>query len=380
VNTQEYPVFATGATPASLIMRKLRTLAVRNVIASYQIDGKYPLECYYHSGGKRLISPDRLPEKLQLYATKGSKYTNEPLISLLRTMGSVTVSPGCILGTVVVDEISEATARRLFPNMVIMNPVTQILRLSSCVKWKQPLPVKFTSRFDRWPQASKDTEDEIRAHTQVMSVSWDDDEDEDGWAKLPTLPGTLPDTSKPLAEGHVIDIESESDDIEPPDIPKRHAMSTKEIDLHGKALIVRDNPQILLFQKVQMVGGNLKIARPVVFVGGCYNASSQSPKIQAVVQVVAILYWSSASSIIATSKVITLCFVLIFIDHSTQLLAERKKGKGVCVVAFEKSGRLVMLTLASLKSAVTDTSIPVHTHTHKRTLTHTNAHSQTGGL
>jgi hypothetical protein len=151
-----------------------RILAVGNIFAAYQIDQKYPLEQFYHTDGRRLISLDRLPEELLLYATVGSNYTNEPLLKLLRTTGSVTVSPGCILGMVKMEEITVTEAKNIFPRRLIFHPVTQILRITSCVKWKVPLPVQFEQRFDRWPQASKEIQEKIKLHTQMEEFSGDD--------------------------------------------------------------------------------------------------------------------------------------------------------------------------------------------------------------
>jgi hypothetical protein len=218
-----------------------RVVCVSNKYAAFQINKLYRLEQYYHSQGHKLIATHRLPEELLLYATVGNSFTHDSLMQTLSPLGSVTVHPGCILGTVKVQEITESEARLLFPGLYIFNPVTQILLITDVVKWRVPLKMSFVGRFDRWPKASVTAQNVIVAHILQMSnlepdgslgrrpeLSSDDDAD-DEQPGLGERPERREDSGDDAGDHLVID--------------QNH--STRSCDVYGPVCVVREKPRVM---------------------------------------------------------------------------------------------------------------------------------------
>jgi hypothetical protein len=242
-----------------------RVLCVSNKYAAFQINELYHLEQYYHTQGHKLIATDRLPEELLLYATVGNRFTHDSLMQTLRPLGSVTVHPGCILGTVKVQEITESQARLLIPGVFIFSPVTQILLITDVVKWNVPLRVSFVGRFDRWPKASVTTQDIIRAHITQMS-----DSEHEGLGRRPELPsdseGDKEEEEQQPGLGQRPErlMDSDSDGSDDQNLVIDQNISTSSCNVYGPVILVREKPRVLI-----LAGRSISLELPFLSVFYC---------------------------------------------------------------------------------------------------------------
>lgn len=207
----------------------MRILAVGHVFAAYQMMGIYPFEVFTHKLGHKLICSKRLPEAVYLYATKGECKKFEHLLFALgkiMPLASVKIHRQCVIGIVILEEISLRQAAIIAPHIPILDQHSQILHITKRVVWQQPFPVKTVARFDKWVPLSLAVQSDLRRHAAQMASP------------------SIPDVSDPPE----LDMEEfECLEEEPPSSLLKHARSTPQAELYGPTTVVRAEPEVLNF-------------------------------------------------------------------------------------------------------------------------------------
>ena len=209
----------------------LRVIAVGNTYAAYQINGVYPFEVFTHGLGHNLIAAHRLPETVYLYATKGKckEFSN-----LLQALGNVVplatlaIHRQCVIGTLTLEEISAAEAAIIAPGIPILDSASQILHITKREKWPKPFPLVSLKRFDRWVPLTLDLQNRLSRHAEEMSLP----PPEFDFTSLELLPSSPPTTPK-AAKKAILAI---------------HPRSTPRLTLLGRAVVVREKPEVLCFE------------------------------------------------------------------------------------------------------------------------------------
>ena len=220
----------------------LRVLAVGNVFAAYQIHGIYPFEVYAHRLGHKLCATSRLPEAFYLYATKDCPDDERfsELLSVLnkvRPKSSLDIHCQCIIGIVVLEEISAVKARLVNPHIPILENASQILHITKRTLWREPFSVVSVPRFDRWPQLGSDLTIKLHLHSDRMSSYLD--------SPVLTPPGT-PELPQLNLGSFYLDEEEQGGEVT--STLQVHPRSTRSIELYGPATIIRAHPEVLSFQ------------------------------------------------------------------------------------------------------------------------------------